>query len=71
MRRALIIVAEGLILWIGGLLYSQGNISETKDAIFISIFAIIYCSNTIGQTSQYMPDIARARRAGAIIFDIL
>jgi len=71
MRRASIRIIEGLIIWIASILYSQGNITESQDSIFISIFVIIYCSNTIGQSSQYMPDIVKAKRSGAILFDIL
>jgi len=67
----MIIIAEGLTLWIASILYSSGNILESQDAIFVSIFAIVYCSTSLGQSSQYMPDIARARRSGAILFDIL
>lgn len=71
MRRAVNILAQGIILWIASLLYTQGNIVESQDAILIAIFSVIYCSNNIGASSQYMPDIARARKSGAILFDIL
>ena len=35
------------------------------------MFSIIYAANTIGQNSQHIPDIAKARRSGALLFDII
>jgi hypothetical protein len=54
-----------------GALYTNDIVTEDKGAIFIALFAIIYSSNTIGQSSQHLPDIARAKRSGAVLFDII
>jgi hypothetical protein len=71
MRRATIVIAEGFIFWIAGIMYTKGVITEDKGAIFVALFAIIYSSNTIGQSSQHLPDLAKAKRAGAVLFDII
>jgi hypothetical protein len=71
MRRAIIVIAEGFVFWIVGVLYSNGIIDEDHGSIFVALFAIIYSANTIGQSSQHMPDLARAKRSGAVLFDIM
>ena len=70
MRRATIVIIEGLLFWIAALLYSHSLI-EDSHSIFISLFAIIYAANTIGQNSQHLPDVARARRSAALLFGII
>ena len=64
-------IVEGFIFWIIGAMYTNGIVTEDKGAIFVAIFAIIYSANTIGQNSQHLPDIARAKRSGAVLFDII
>lgn len=71
MRRATIVIVEGLVFWIAGLMYTKGVITDSSHSIFVALFAIIYAATTIGQNSQHMPDITRARRSGAILFDII
>lgn len=71
MRRAFLVIANGLLFLIIGVLYSQDVFSQSSQSIYVAIFAILYSSNTIGQSSQYLPDMARAKRSGAILFDIL
>ena len=71
MRRATIVIVEGLVFWLAGVMFSNGIITDDSHSIFVALFAVIYAATTIGQNSQHMPDIARARRSGAILFDIL
>jgi hypothetical protein len=52
-------------------MYTKGVITDSSHSIFVALFAIIYAATTIGQNSQHMPDITRARRSGAILFDII
>ncbi len=71
MRRATIVIVEGIVFLLAGLMYTKGIITEESNNIFIALFAIIYAATTIGQNGQHMPDIAKARRSGAILFDII
>lgn len=71
MRRAIIVIVEGFVFWIAGTLYTNGIIMEDQGAIFVALFAIIYSANTVGQSSQHLPDLARAKRSGAVLFDIM
>ena len=71
MRRATIVIIEGFIFWIAAFLFSRDVITDDPHNIFIAIFSIIYAANTIGQNSQHIPDIAKARRSGALLFDII
>jgi ATP-binding cassette, subfamily B (MDR/TAP), member 1 len=71
MRRATIVIIEGIVFWAAALMFSRGVIRDESGDLFIAIFAIIYAANTIGQNSQHMPDIAKARRSGALLFDII
>ena len=71
MRRATIVIVEGVLFWLCGVLLSQGLVQEGSQPILVAIFAIIYGANTIGQNSQHMPDIARARRSSSLLFHIL
>lgn len=71
MRRATIVIVEGLVFWLAGVMFSNGVITEDSQSIFVALFSVIYAATTIGQNSQHMPDVARARRSGAILFDIL
>lgn len=52
-------------------MYTKDILHQSSNSIFVAIFAIIYSSNTIGQSSQHMPDLAKAKRSGAILFNIL
>lgn len=71
MRRATIVIIEGLVFWIATIMFSNEIITESSHEIFIAMFSIIYAATTIGQNSQHIPDIAKARRSGALLFDII
>ena len=71
MRRAFLVIANGLLFLIIGVLYSKGILNQSIQSIYVAIFAVLYSSNTIGQSSQYLPDMTRAKRSGAILFEIL
>lgn len=71
MRRATIVIVQGVIFWAATVMFSKDIIQDSSDAIFTAIFAVLYAANTIGQNSQHLPDIAKARRSGALLFDII
>ena len=56
---------------IAAVMFSKGVITDSSHDIFVAIFSIIYAANTVGQNSQHIPDIAKARRSGALLFDII
>ena len=58
---------EGLTFWIAAILFANGYITEPK-AIYIAIFSIIFAAAGVGQNSQFMPDMAKAKHSGANIF---
>ena len=70
MGRGMIMIVEGLTFWIAGLLFQEDLITDSK-SIFIAIFSIIFAAMGVGQNSAFMPDMAKAKVAGASIFDIL
>lgn len=70
MRRALLIVIEGVVFWLAGVLYQFDYIRDDT-SIFLAIFGIIYAASTVGSNSQYMPDIVKAKKAALALFNIL
>lgn len=63
-------IVEGLTFWIAALLYQDGQINDLK-SILIAVFSIIFAAMGLGQNSQFMPDMAKAKVAGAGIFNII
>ena len=61
---------EGLTFWIAGILFTNGQIDDPK-AIYIAIFSVIFAAMGVGQNSQFMPDLGKAKHAGASVFQIL
>ena len=49
----------------------QASIVESGNSVFIAIFSVIFAAMGVGQNSSFMPDMAKAKVAGASIFDIL
>jgi len=58
---------EGFTFWIAAILFANGQIDEPK-AIYIAIFSIIFASMGVGQNSQFMLDIGKAKISGACIY---
>ena len=52
------------------MLFENGQIGEGKE-VFIAIFSVIFAAMGVGQNSAFMPDMAKAKVAGASIFDII
>jgi ABC-type multidrug transport system fused ATPase/permease subunit len=70
MGRGMIMIVEGLTFWFAGMLFQDGII-ENGNSIFIAIFSVIFAAMGVGQNSTFMPDMAKAKVAGASIFDII
>jgi len=49
----------------------QADIIHDGNSVFIAIFSVIFAAMGVGQNSAFMPDIAKAKVAGASIFDII
>ena len=49
----------------------QNQVIEDGKAVYIAIFSVIFAAMGVGQNSQFMPDMAKAKVAGASIFDII
>lgn len=62
-------IVEGLTFWFAGILYENGTIEQGK-AVYIAIFSVIFAAMGVGQNSAFMPDMAKAKIAGAHIFAI-
>ena len=52
------------------MLFEHGQIGEGKE-VYIAIFSVIFAAMGVGQNSAFMPDMAKAKVAGASIFDII
>lgn len=61
---------EGFTFWIAAILFANGQIEDPK-AIYIAIFSIIFAATGVGQNSQFMPDMGKAKISGASIFEII
>ena len=49
----------------------QDNQGDSGRAVFTAVFSVIFAAMGVGQNSQFMPDMAKAKLAGAGIFEIL
>lgn len=58
------------MFFIAGYFYQDGII-ENDNSVYIAIFSIIFAAMGVGQNSAFMPDMAKAKVAGASIFDII
>ncbi len=67
LSRASILFVEGLTFWIGAILFQNYMIEDPK-AIYVAIFSIIFAAAGVGQNSQFMPDMGKAKHAGASVF---
>jgi ATP-binding cassette subfamily B (MDR/TAP) protein 1 len=70
-------LGQGMVLGVYGLVFFLAAVLKVKvyDSspadIFISIFAIVFAAVGLGNNTQMMPDMAKAKNAGANIFEIL
>jgi ABC-type multidrug transport system fused ATPase/permease subunit len=70
MSKGMIMFVEGIIFYIAAVLF-QNNQVDSGRAVFTAVFSVIFAAMGVGQNSQFMPDMAKAKLAGAGIFDIL
>lgn len=61
---------EGVIFFLAAILF-QDNQVESGRAVFTAVLSVIFAAMGVGQNSQFMPDMAKAKLAGAGIFEIL
>lgn len=70
MGKGMIMFVEGIIFFIAALLFQDGQV-ESGRAVFTAVFSIIFAAMGVGQNSAFMPDMGKAKAAGAAIFDII
>ena len=70
LSRASVMFVEGLTFWLASLLFAN-NIINDPQSIYIAIFSIIFAAMGVGQNSQFMPDMGKAKQAGASVFEIV
>lgn len=63
-------LVQGLTFYIAAILFAN-NLIEDPQSIYIAIFSVIFAAMGVGQNSQLMPDLGKAKNAGANIFEIL
>ena len=44
---------------------------QGTEGIYIAVFSIIFAAMGVGQNSAFMPDMGKAKLAGASMYDIL
>ena len=66
----MIMIVEGIIFYIAAVLFQDGQV-ESGRAVFTAVMSIIVAAMGVGQNSQFMPDLAKAKVSGAGIFDII
>jgi ATP-binding cassette, subfamily B (MDR/TAP), member 1 len=62
-----IMVIEGIMFYLASILFQNSVIIE-PEAVYIAIFSVIFAAAGVGSNSAYMPDMAKAKIAGANIF---
>ena len=70
MGKAMIMFVEGLIFYLAALLFQDGQV-ESSRAVFTAVFSVIFAAMGVGQNTQFLPDMAKSKVAGAGIFDII
>lgn len=70
MSRGMIMFVEGIIFFIAALLFQDNQVTDSR-AVFTAVMSVIFAAMGVGQNTQFMPDMAKAKFAGAGIFDIL
>ena len=63
-------VVEGIMFFLASILF-QNSVIVDPEAVYVAIFSVIFAAAGVGNNSAYMPDMAKAKVAGAYIFDIL
>lgn len=66
----MIMIVEGIIFYLAAVVFQEGIVDSSR-AVFTSTMSIIFAAVGVGQNSQFMPDMAKAKLAGAGIFDII
>lgn len=66
----MIMFVEGIIFFIAAILFQNSEVDSGR-AVFTAVFSVIFAAMGVGQNSQFMPDMAKAKLAGTGIFDIL
>jgi ABC-type multidrug transport system fused ATPase/permease subunit len=67
MSKGMIMFVEGVIFYIAAILF-QDNQVDSGRAVFTAVLSVIFAAMGVGQNSQFMPDMAKAKLAGAGIF---
>lgn len=49
------------------MLFANHQVGDPK-AVYIAIFSVIFAAMGVGQNSQFMPDLGKAKHAGASVF---
>lgn len=49
----------------------QASIIQDANSVYIAIFSVLFAAMGVGQNSAFMPDMAKAKVAGASIFEII
>jgi ABC-type bacteriocin/lantibiotic exporter with double-glycine peptidase domain len=70
MSKGMIMFVGGVIFFIAAILYQDNQVTDGQ-AVFTATLSVIFAAMGVGQNSQFMPDMAKAKLAGAGIFDIL
>jgi len=66
----MIMLVEGIIFLLAAILFQNHQVEDGR-AVFTAVFSIIFAAMGVGQNSQFMPDMAKAKVSGAGVFDIL
>lgn len=70
LSRGSVMLVEGLTFYIAAILFAN-NLIQNPESIYIAIFSVIFAAMGVGQNSQFMPDMGKAKNSGANIFEIL
>ena len=70
LSQAITLVVYGLVYYLAAILSEKVH-KETPENIFISIFAIVFAAVGLGNNSSLMPDMAKAKVAGANLYEII
>jgi ATP-binding cassette subfamily B (MDR/TAP) protein 1 len=72
LSRGSVMFIQGFTFWIAAILFVHLDFGpESAPNIFIATFSIIFAAMGVGQNSQFLPDMGKAKKAGASMYEIL
>lgn len=67
LSRGSVMFVEGFTFWIASILFANYEIDDPA-GVYIAIFSVIFAAMGVGQNSQFLPDMGKAKYSGASLY---